>query len=170
MTEPSDLERRVQAIEDRSAIQDVIIRYAVAVDTQDDDLLASCFTDDATASFAGVPAGPGGAAIVAFLVSLRGVVVIGSTHRFTNVLITLDGDEADVRSSAVVYGVRGEPLQLRLRGITYRDRFVRTAAGWRIGRRVHSPSWEGAAESVPLTPIAPTTSAGPTSGGTPDAG
>ena len=43
-------------------------------------------------------------------------------------VVNLDGDEADVQSSAVVYGVRGEPLQLRLRGISYRDRFVRTAA------------------------------------------
>jgi ketosteroid isomerase-like protein len=153
MTEQTDLERRVQAIEDRFAIQDVIIRYATAVDSKDDEMLAACFTDDATASFAGVPAGPGGAAIVEFLASLRGVVVIGSTHRFGNIVVTLDGDEADVQSSAVVYGVRGEPLQLRLRGIRYHDRFVRTAQGWRIARRVHSPSWEGAVESVPLTPI-----------------
>ena len=153
MTEPTDLEARVRAIEDRLAIEDVIIRYATAVDTKDDELLAACFTDDATASFAGVPAGPGGAAIVAFLASLRGVLVIGSTHRFSNIVVNLDGDEADVQSSAVVYGVRGEPLQLRLRGIRYQDRFVRTAMGWRIARRVHSPAWEGAAESVPLTPI-----------------
>ena len=153
MTEPSDLERRVRAIEDRLEIEDVIIRYANAVDFQDDELLESCFTDDATASFAGVPAGPGGAAIVAFLVSLRGAPVIGSTHRFGNVVVTLRGDEADVQSRAVVYGVRGEPLSLRMRGITYHDRFVRTADGWRIARRVHAPSWEGAAENVPLTPI-----------------
>jgi len=166
MTEPNDLERRVRAIEDRLEIEDVIIRYANAVDFQDDDLLETCFTDDATASFAGVPAGPGGAAIVAFLVSLRGAPVIGSTHRFGNVVVTLNGDEADVQSRAVVYGVRGEPLQLRMRGITYHDHFVRTAAGWRIARRVHSPSWEGASDNVPLTPIARP----PAQEGTPHAG
>ena len=54
MTEPNDLERRVRAIEDRLEIEDVIIRYANAVDFQDDDLLETCFTDDATASFAGM--------------------------------------------------------------------------------------------------------------------
>jgi hypothetical protein len=153
MTQPNELERRIRAIEDRLEIEDVIVRYAIAVDTQDDEMLAACFTDDAEASFAGVPAGPGGAAIAAFLASLRGVPVIGSTHRFANIVVTLDGDEADVQSSAVVYGVRGEPLQLRLRGISYRDRFVRTPAGWRIGRRVHSAAWEGGAETLPLTPI-----------------
>ena len=166
MTEPNDLERRVRAIEDRLEIEDVIIRYANAVDFQDDALLETCFTDDATASFAGVPAGPGGAAIVAFLVSLRGAPVIGSTHRFGNVVVTLNGDEADVQSRAVVYGVRGEPLQLRMRGITYHDHFVRTEAGWRIARRVHSPSWEGASDNVPLTPIARP----PAQEGTPHAG
>jgi hypothetical protein len=153
MTEPNDLERRVRVLEDRREIEDVIIRYATAVDSQDDALLETCFTDDATASFAGVPAGPGGAAIVAFLASLRGAPIIGSMHRFGNVVVTLDGDEADVKSRAVVVGVRGEPLQLRVSGISYHDHFVRTAAGWRIKHRAHSPSWEGAAENVPLTPI-----------------
>jgi hypothetical protein len=155
VSESPDLEARIQAIEDRLAIQDVIIRYAMGVDDQDDDVVASCFTDDAEASFAGLPAGPGGPAIAAFLASAMGTPRAASTHRFTNVAVTLDGDEADVRSSAVVYGVRGEPAQLRLRGIRYRDRFVRTAAGWRIARRVHSVSWEGGAENKPLTPITP---------------
>jgi ketosteroid isomerase-like protein len=153
MSEVSDLELRLRAIEDRLAIEDVIVRYAHSVDGHDDELLASCFSDDATASFAGVPAGPGGVAIAAFLASIMGTSRTASTHRFTNVAVTLQGDEADVHSSAVVYSVRGEPEQLRLRGITYRDRFVRTPAGWRIGRRVHSVAWEGAADSVPLTPI-----------------
>ncbi len=153
MTEPNDLERRIRAIEDRIEIEDVIIRYANACDFQDDELLETCFTDDATASFAGVPAGPGGKAIVAFLASLRGAPVIGSTHRFGNTVVNITGDEAEVKSRAVVYGVRGEPLQLRMRGITYHDRFVRTADGWRIARREHSPAWEGAADNVPLTPI-----------------
>ena len=155
MTEPTDLEGRVRAIEDRLEIQDVIVRYAHGIDGQDDELVASCFTDDAEASFAGVPAGPGGPAIAAFLASTMGTPRVQSTHRFTNVAVTLDGDEAEVHSSAVVYAVRGDPVQLRLRGIRYRDRFVRTAAGWRIGRRVHSVSWEGGADSVPLTPIRP---------------
>ena len=153
MSDTNDLERRIRAIEDRLEIEDVIVRYAIAVDTQDDEMLAGCFTDDAQASFAGVPAGPGGPAIAAFLASLRGVPVIGSTHRFTNIVVDLDGDEADVQSSGAVYGVRGEPLQLHIRGITYRDRFVRTPAGWRIARRVHSAAWEGGAENLPLTPI-----------------
>ena len=153
MKDRRELEERIQAIEDRTAIEDVIVRYAQAVDGHDDELLASCFTDDATASFAGVSAGPGGAAIAAFLDAAMGSPRAESTHRVANIAVRIEGAEAHATSSAVVYALRGEPTQLRLRGITYRDDLVRTSAGWRIRRRVHSVAWEGAAESVPLTPI-----------------
>ncbi len=78
-----------------------------------------------------------------------------TSHLFTNVLINLDGDEAEARSRAAVYSVRGTPEQVRVRGISYRDRMRRTPDGWRIAKRVHSVAWEGAMESVPITPIAP---------------
>jgi ketosteroid isomerase-like protein len=152
---PADLEARIQAIEDRQAIEDIIVRYALAVDGGDLDLVASCFTDDAQASFAGVPAGPGGPAIASFLQSLMGTGERPVTlHRFTNVTVDLDGDEAAVRSSALAYALRPGTDQLRLRNVSYRDRFVRTDKGWRIADRVHSVAWEAAADSVPLTPIA----------------
>src|SRR5205814_8827182 len=119
VTEPTDLELRVRAIEDRLAIEDVIIRYAHGVDGQDDELVASCFTADAEASFAGVPAGPGGPAIAAFLASTMGTPRVQSTHRFTNVAVTLDGEQADVHSSAVEDAVRGDPVQSRHAGHKY---------------------------------------------------
>jgi hypothetical protein len=76
-----------------------------------------------------------------------------TSHLFINVVIDLDGDEADARSTAAVYSVRGEPEQVHIRGITYHDRFRRTDDGWRIARRVHQPQWEGVAEHIALTPI-----------------
>lgn len=162
MEDPTEeLPARVRALEDRAAIGDLIVRYAEAVDSRDDDALVSCFTDDAEASFAGVTVpGRGGAAIVAFLGSLGGGAPrtgppMITSHLFMNVVIDLHGDEADVRSSASVYSVRGDPEQVRVRGITYHDRVRRTAKGWRIAKRVHAPRWEGAAESVPLTPLTP---------------
>jgi hypothetical protein len=54
-----------------------------------------------------------------------------------------------------MYSVRGNPEQVRIRGISYHDRMRRTPDGWRIAKRVHSVGWEGAAESVPITPITP---------------
>jgi 3-phenylpropionate/cinnamic acid dioxygenase small subunit len=156
-----DTAARVRALEDRAEINDLIIRYAEAVDNRDNATLANCFTDDAEATFAGVPVpGRGGDAVVAFLSSLGGgaprpATPIKTSHLFMNVVVTLDGDEADARSSASVYSVRGEPEQVRIRGISYHDRMRRTPDGWRIAKRVHSVGWEGAAESVPITPITP---------------
>src|SRR3954471_19603723 len=156
-----ELAARIQALEDRAQINDLIIRYAEAVDNRNFDALAACFTDDAEATFAGVPVpGRGGDAVVAFLNSLGGggprpATPPRTSHLFMNVVVDLDGDEADVRSSASVYSVRGEPEQVRIRGIGYRDRVARTQQGWRISKRVHSVAWEGAAESVPITPITP---------------
>jgi 3-phenylpropionate/cinnamic acid dioxygenase small subunit len=156
-----DLAARAQVLEDRVAINDLIIRYAEAVDNRDDTALASCFTDDAEATFAGVPVpGRGGAAIVAFLASLPGgsagtATPMKTSHLFMNVVINLDGDQAVARSRAAVYSVRGTPEQVRVRGITYQDRMRRTRHGWRIANRVHSVAWEGAMESVPITPVAP---------------
>jgi ketosteroid isomerase-like protein len=156
-----DVAARVQALEDRAAINDLIIRYAEAVDNRDNDALASCFTDDAEASFAGVPVpGRGGAAVVAFLGSLGdgGPPAVGrlkSSHLFTNVAISVQGDEAEARCSASVYSVRDDAGQIRVRGVSYRDRMRRTPDGWRISKRAHSVAWEGAAESVPITPITP---------------
>jgi 3-phenylpropionate/cinnamic acid dioxygenase small subunit len=158
-----DVAARARALEDRAAINDLIIRYGEAVDNRDNDALACCFTDDAEATFAGVPVpGRGGAAVVAFLNSLGDsgplATPIKSSHLFTNVVISLEGDEADARCSASVYSVRGDPEQIRIRGVSYHDRMRRTSDGWRISKREHSVAWEGAAESVPITPITPRSS------------
>jgi 3-phenylpropionate/cinnamic acid dioxygenase small subunit len=158
-----DVAARVQALEDRAAINDLIIRYAEAVDNRDNDALISCFTDDAEATFAGVAVpGRGGTAVVAFLNSLGDegppAMPIKTSHLFTNVVIRLEGDEADARCRASVYSVRGEPEEIRVRGVSYRDRMRRTPDGWRISNRTHSVAWEGAAESVPITPITPRSS------------
>ena len=120
-----------------------IIRYAEAVDSRDSGLLASCFTDDAEVSFAGntVP-GRGGQAVVDFLGSLSGTPQrtgkpMVTSHLFINVVIDLDGDEADVRSTASVYSVRGEPehFDAHPRHHVCYDRVRRTTDGWRIARK-----------------------------------
>jgi len=146
-------EARLRALEDNAAIEALLNRYADSVDRRDAAALAACFTADAEASFAGIVTSGGGEAIAGFLLSTLGPAA--STHVVSNALIELDGDRASVRSRAVVYGVRGEPEQLRLRGVTYDDSLVRTAEGWRIHRRVHSAQWEGGAAHLPLTKIQP---------------
>ena len=153
-----DLAARLQLVEDRQEIADLLVRYARAVDDGDDEQLTSCFTDDADATFAGVAAGVGGRAITAFLRSTMGAATRpASTHNIANITVTVRGDEAEATSNAVVYGVRGDPPELRARGVRYDDLLVRTPHGWRIRRRTHRPHWEAAARDVPLTPIEPRT-------------
>ena len=48
MTDPT-----VEALLDRAAIHDVIMRYAQGLDRQDFDLVASCFAPEATGEFGG---------------------------------------------------------------------------------------------------------------------
>jgi uncharacterized protein (TIGR02246 family) len=154
-----DLTVRLRLVEDRQEIADLLVRYASAVDDGDDEQLASCFTDDAEATFAGVHAGVGGPAITAFLRSAMGATTRpASTHNLANITVSVRGDEADAVSNAVVYGVRGEPPEMRVRGVRYEDRLVRTPDGWRIRVRTHRPHWEAAATDVPLTPIDPRSS------------
>lgn len=151
-----DLSARLQLVEDRQEIADLLVRYARAVDDGDDEQLASCFTDDAEATFAGIHAGVGGPAITSFLRSTMGATARpASTHNIANIAVTIRGDEADAVSNAVVYGVRGDPPEMRARGVRYEDSLVRTSDGWRIRRRTHRPHWEAAATNVPLTPIGP---------------
>ena len=151
-----ELEARLHLVEDRQEIADLLVRYARAVDDGDDEQLARCFTADAEATFAGVPAGVGGRAITSFLRSTMGTATrLASTHNVANITVTVRGDEADAISNAVVYGVRGDPPEMRARGVRYDDLLVRTPDGWRIKRRTHRPHWEAAARDVPLTPIEP---------------
>jgi uncharacterized protein (TIGR02246 family) len=150
-----EITARLRTVEDRQAIADLLVRYARAVDDGDDAALAACFTDDAEASFAGIDAGIGGAAITSFLRSTMGGGRPASTHNIANITVSLRGDEADAVSNAVVFGVRGEPPEMRARGVQYDDLVVRTSDGWRIRRRTHRPKWESAATNVPLTPIVP---------------
>ena len=147
--EEDDLATRLGRLEDRRAIEDLLVSYARAVDSRDGKALAACFASDAAATFSGMPAGTGGEAIAEFLLSTLGAPDRPTTHVVSNVGVELHGDRASAISNAVVYGIRGTPEQLRLRGISYHDELLRTSDGWRIQRRTHAVAWEGGAEHVP---------------------
>lgn len=149
----SDLEKRIQALEDRNAIEDIIVQYGRGVDDDNNELVANCFSDDAEMNIGDLHAGPGGKAIADFLDSLRGSNTFEATHLFTNISYEIDGDVAKGRNDVVAYTVRGEPGSqlVHLRQVYYLDDFVRTDKGWRIAKREHMTKWECTAPSVPLT-------------------
>jgi ketosteroid isomerase-like protein len=149
-----------EELADRAAIQDVIIRYANALDRRDYEGVASCFTPGATAVYGGVRLEPGVDGIVRFLKQLRPGTEERhpGTHLAANLLITLEGDEARAESYVIAYSVPPEEpagAPIKMRGVRYRDGLVREPDGWKIADRVHSVDWEGAVANVPITPIQP---------------
>ena len=89
---------------DRLAISDVLIRYATALDGRDWELLASCFTDDATLDYD--TSGTYGRD--AFVEHCRaGLARMKATqHCVTNHVISTDGDRAHSTSYVIAQHVR----------------------------------------------------------------
>lgn len=128
---------------DREQIEDLLVRYATALDSRDWELLAACFTADGVTDygeFGGV--NTGSAAIVALC---RGVLagLDASQHIITNMVIAAEGDTGTAvcyfQAQHVFRGTAGGDNYLV--GGTYRDRLVRTSEGWRIAHRTLEPTW-----------------------------
>jgi len=126
-------------IGDRLAISDVLIRYATALDGRDWELLASCFTDDATLDYD--TSGTYGRD--AFVEHCRaGLARMKATqHCVTNHVISTDGDRAHSTSYVIAQHVRENDVTFTLGG-TYSDDLVRAGTGWRIASRRFVTSWK----------------------------
>ena len=124
---------------DRLAISDVLIRYATALDGRDWELLASCFTDDATLDYD--TSGTYGRD--AFVEHCRaGLARMKATqHCVTNHVISTDGDRAHSTSYVIAQHVRENDVTFTLGG-TYSDDLVRVGTGWRIASRRFVTSWK----------------------------
>ena len=121
-----------------AAIQQVLTRIAWGTDLRDADLIASCYTEDATFSVTG----PTGRVVEGRAAILAGVQRTWSStppskgkHLITNVLVEREtADEAHVRSyKTVVRDVDGVP-QVVSSG-WYQDRLVLRDGEWRIQER-----------------------------------
>ncbi|MGE3619154.1 MAG: nuclear transport factor 2 family protein [Acidimicrobiia bacterium] len=140
-----DLRRALDHVE----IIDVLNRYALALDTQDWDLLRTVFTDDAVGDYsAGTYEG---------FDAIKGLVdralgpLDASQHLIGSQAITsLDGDAATatcyLHAQHVKVGTPGGD-QLIKAGY-YTDRLVRTEAGWRIAHRRLTITWENGNPAV----------------------
>ena len=124
---------------DRLAISDVLIRYATALDGRDWELLASCFTDDATLDYD--TSGTYGRD--AFVEHCRaGLARMKATqHCVTNHVISTDGDRAHSTSYVIAQHVRENDVTFTLGG-TYSDDLVRAGTEWRIASRRFVTSWK----------------------------
>jgi hypothetical protein len=126
------------ATADRLAIQDLIARYAVAVDSRDYDDLDELFTPDAHIDFTafGGPCGPP-EEIKTFL--RESLAFFRRTQHLMGLpVITLDGDRATARTpctNPMVLDDADGATKVWLIGLWYDDELARTDRGWRFTSR-----------------------------------
>lgn len=120
-------------ITDRFAIQDVMVRYALGLDTQDFELFASCFTEDVVVTGFSRKEPILGRNL--WLSRVRKLLQrFGPTqHLIGNYLVEQRGDDATMRSSVQATHVMADDptTTFTLWGI-YHDVLVRQDGHWRI--------------------------------------
>src|SRR5215469_5235890 len=134
------------SVEDRIAIQDLIARYAWALDTGDVDSLVACFTPDAVV-IEEVFEDPdrwegheGVRRLAQHYGSSPGFP--GRQHHVSQSLVEGDGERCSVKSFAFVTECRGEPpYTLRFTGY-YDDLLVKAGGEWLFKERVIR-LWDG---------------------------
>ncbi len=130
-------------IADRLDIQDLLVTYAHAIDFRRWDDLDAVFTPDAFIDYSAMGGAKGSYPEVKTF--LRETLPIFSSyqHLLGASRITLDGDTATGVTpchNPMVIG-EGDSEHAFLCGLWYRDRFVRTPAGWRISERVEERAY-----------------------------
>lgn len=135
----------LQEISDRFEIQDLLYDYAAIIDGKDFDRLRDIFTEDAFIDYS-VYGGAKGSLeeIISFL--KEAMSIFPNTHHLNaNLQIRLKGDAGEGRIMCF------NPQEMSLGegkthtfmlGLWYVDRYVRTAKGWRIARRVEEKCWK----------------------------
>ena len=146
-----------QDVADRIEIDDLLTRYATAVDTRDWDLYQTVFTADAVIDYTSSGGIRGGLAEVTAWLSDALSIFSMSQHMVTNRDIRMTGDTAT--SHSYFYNPMGRTkrdgtLDLMFVGGYYRDELRRTGAGWRITERIQDTAWFSSAPGSP-GPAAP---------------
>jgi hypothetical protein len=144
------------ALADRVAIDDLLTRYATAIDGIDWDLLDTVFTPDAHLDYRSASgiAGPY-PEVRTWLSEVLPAVFEVTQHLVLNRIVAVDGDTARARSAFSnpnLMLVDGRPSTFTVSGY-YHDELVRTADGWRISRRLEQTLfWDGDFPGLPPTP------------------
>jgi 3-phenylpropionate/cinnamic acid dioxygenase small subunit len=133
----------LQEIADRIEIDDLLTRYATALDAKDWDLFSTCFTTDARIDYSAAGGIAGSLTEVRKWLAEVMAHFPMTQHLVTNREVHVDGDSATCRSC--LFNPMGLPdgdgMMLFFDGGYYRDRLVRTAEGWRIAERIEEPTY-----------------------------
>ena len=134
----------LQEISDRVEIQDLLVRYTVAIDRKDWKLLDTCFTPDAYVDYTSTGGSKGVYPEVRRWLEKALAPFPMTVHYISNSTVELAGDRA--RARTYVINPMGFPkpdgsLHIFTVGGYYQDELVRTAEGWRIARRVEEQAF-----------------------------
>jgi 3-phenylpropionate/cinnamic acid dioxygenase small subunit len=129
----------LQEISDRFEIEDLLTRYALAIDTKDWDLLDTCFVSEAHLDYTSTGGKKGSypelrqwlaEALAPFAVTM---------HFISNISLRIEEDRAEARTylwNPMGLGKDLRALEWFAVGAHYADELVRTEVGWRIRKRV----------------------------------
>jgi 3-phenylpropionate/cinnamic acid dioxygenase small subunit len=128
-----------QQISDRIEIDDLLIRYARAIDSRDWALLDTCFTPDAWVDYTSSGGVKGKYPEVRAWLEKALAPFAAMMHFLGNTTLELAGDRAHART--YVINPMGFPkpdgsLHVFTVGAHYVDELVRSPDGWRIAKRV----------------------------------
>lgn len=138
---------------DRQAIHDLLLDYCLYLDRMELDALAALFTADCEVVYGDDPRlrSRGAAALATSLERMWRWA--RTSHHLSNVRIAFEAsDSAAVTSYVLAWHERPDGSTATIYG-QYRDRVVRTDAGWRIADRQMLMNGCDAGFTVPITPL-----------------
>jgi SnoaL-like domain len=151
------MEKELMDLIDRRAIDDLLFRYATALDTRQWDLLDQVFSADAKIDYStsgGIRGTPED--LKRWFREEAFMPFTSWQHHMSNMVVELDGDVAIGRTT--VYNPlahtdgNGAPVVLHV-GAWYDDRFARTPVGWRITERSVGMAWTDGPFPASVSPL-----------------
>ncbi len=140
----------LQALLDRQAIQDTLVRYAHALDSFNNDLLDQVFTADADLDYSAAGGIRGNRAELRAWLEQAMSRFDSWQHLLSNFVICQDGDRASAvtRCYNPLQGRRADgSTYVYHAGACYYDELTRTAEGWRIHKRRLGMDWADASQA-----------------------
>jgi hypothetical protein len=133
-----------EEMSDRLELQDLLIRYSEAIDRREFDELDAIFVPDAYIDYRDTGGIDGQyPQIKEWLAETLPTYFERNAHMLGLPAIKLAGDTATARTFCFNPMVlKGEKPKVMQVGVWYDDEFVRTAAGWRISRRVEDKLYD----------------------------
>jgi 3-phenylpropionate/cinnamic acid dioxygenase small subunit len=137
----TDSRARTEQLSDVYEIQQVLYKYAVAVDARASELLGECFAADAIIDMVGV----GSFSLPQFQEMCRNVLwpLDATQHCISTPIVGVDGDRATSRCYSTGYHARNSLAAAAMFtvGGQYDDVFERQNRVWRIVKRVGTIVW-----------------------------